>query len=196
GAWQTVVVHTEAVVPPLVLVGGDLRETVRVSRPGDPRCAPSGGTSTYLWHWQGDRLTPAGQPAASPPPAVALPALEIGSFYSPDRKIWCGIDIATVRPDAVWCGTRSATHTTKGVLSATLRARGRVTVCNHATKPAPRCNYYYSNAPTLKSGQQDVFGGFRCVAARGGVTCTVARQSREFGRGFRIDRARVTRIHP
>src|SRR5207247_1447990 len=44
GAWRLAVDVPAYLYPPLVAVGSDIRETTAVSRPGDPRCVPSGGS--------------------------------------------------------------------------------------------------------------------------------------------------------
>ena len=45
-------------IPPLEAAGSDIRETTAVHQLGDPRCLPSGGTRSRLWHWNGTQLVP------------------------------------------------------------------------------------------------------------------------------------------
>ena len=64
------------------------RETVSIYRDGDPRCCPSGGTKTRVWHWNGSRFV-AG-------PSKHMTSGEGGAqtplrFDSPSRNINCWV---------------------------------------------------------------------------------------------------------
>ena len=52
--WQFLMKQRHAAV--LAAAGSDIRETVSIYRPDDPRCCPSGGTRTRIWHWDGSQF--------------------------------------------------------------------------------------------------------------------------------------------
>lgn len=54
GAWQLVMQRKDGAQ--VSAAGSDIRETVNISRLGDPRCCPTGGAKSRLWHWIGSRF--------------------------------------------------------------------------------------------------------------------------------------------
>jgi hypothetical protein len=175
GAWKLTLSRRGAfVVPPLVAVGSQIRETAPVYRRGDPRCIPSGGTRSRLWSWDGTRLAAgpwrqvtSGQPGTSP----------VRRFSSPSKNIDCWID---ADPPTVGCSTRQPQRSVIMNGSAALRIR----------RLEFDCGCQEPSAATLAYGRQISYGGFRCVSRETGVSCVVART----GRGFEINRDGVTRV--
>jgi hypothetical protein len=108
GDWQLVLNTPAYLVPPLVAVGSDIRETTGVHRSGDPRCFFNGGTRARIWHWDGTRLVAGARKQVKPANAPA-DAFTSGYFKTPSGNIQCdygyrgGADVdAYVR-----CGIRS-----------------------------------------------------------------------------------------
>jgi hypothetical protein len=58
GTWKLVFDESGFIVPPLVAVGAEIKETTPVFRSTDSRCNPTGGTRARLWSWDGTTLTP------------------------------------------------------------------------------------------------------------------------------------------
>jgi hypothetical protein len=71
GVWKLVLDQPAYLVPPLVAVGSDIRETTAIHRPGDSRCLPSGGTHARMWRWNGKRLVAGPWKQVTPLPPVA-----------------------------------------------------------------------------------------------------------------------------
>jgi hypothetical protein len=164
--------------------GNDIRETRGVSRPGDPRCCPSGGTEARLWHWNGTRFgaSPWRQATRAKPGPTTVHLFYINS---PSRNIWCDVG----DEDMVFCVSRTLPH------SATLRIDGTVRICSGrrcvgSTKP-----FKPGGDPILEYGQQDVQSAYSCKSEQVGITCTV-RSGRARGKGFLINRDGVTRVGP
>jgi hypothetical protein len=69
-AWLVLLKRHQAAL--LTAAGSDIKEEVSVFRAGDPRCCPSGGTKSRIWHWTGTRFTAGSwnrvEPASSPAP--------------------------------------------------------------------------------------------------------------------------------
>jgi hypothetical protein len=175
GEWQLLMRRHQAAV--LTAAGSDIRETVFVFRPGDPRCCPSGGTRSRIWHWNGTRFT------AGPWKQAAKAESRGRSFYSPSRGIECGIsDERRLRA--------AACHTHRPPQKATVDVNGRVTICRGS---AARCRLgNIGEAPVLPYGKEVSVGRFRCLSLRSGMACTLI----QTGKGFLINRKGVTRIRP
>jgi len=172
GGWQLVMQQPNGAR--ISAAGSGIRETVGISRPGDPRCCPSGGERSRVWRWNGSRLV-AGewtQESSRQPQRRA--------FYSPSRNLFC--DIA---PSGVTCTSRTPPHVVSMGLDAKLTiCRGVGCIGNPGeTDPQP--------TPTLLAyGRQITVGGFRCLSLETGVRCTVI----QTGKGFQINRDGVSRI--
>jgi hypothetical protein len=166
--WQLLLKRRQAAL--LTSVGGDIEESVSIYRSGDPRCCPSGGTRSRLWHWNGARLVA----------GAWQRAVHLYYFVSPSRNIWCGVG----DEDVARCTSRDRPH------SATLRTNGTVTICRGA-----RCVGGQSRAPdypVLHYGETDEQQPFRCRSEVVGITCTVSPS----GKGFFINRDGVRRLGP
>jgi hypothetical protein len=172
--WQLVVRQDHGAF--LSKVGSDIRETIGVLRPGDAHCFPSAERSR-VWHWNGTAL------AAGPWRLKELTVTRhLFYFASPSRNIYC----SQGDEDEVRCATRTPRR------AARLRIDGRVAVCN-----GPRCSRnegIFNGAPVLAYGQSNDQSVYLCTSRRDGVTCVVNRPGRARGKGFRINRAGVTRV--
>jgi hypothetical protein len=109
------------------------------------------------------------------------PTLQLLSFLSPDRQVWCGI--VSAPPASAFCGTRSASE------FAEVLGDGTVTICNHPN-PTPEqvcLQNFDDRAPVLNVGQASEVGGFRCVSELAGITCILVGG----GQGFTINAGAV-----
>jgi hypothetical protein len=178
GAWQLVLETPAYLVPPLVAVGSDIRETTAVHRAGDSRCFPSGGSHARIWHWDGTRFM------TGPWKQVTKAEPKARGFYSPSKNIYCGMsDNSSFR--SVDCYSYIPPQ------KATMNAAGRVTICrDRGTRN--RCNIGNpgEGTPTLGYRRLIAVGRFRCLSRRSGVRCTVIPS----GRGFLINRSGVKRV--
>ena len=180
GRWRLVMQRNAFIDPPLVAVGADIRETAPVFRHGDPRCVPSGGSRAHVWHWNGSRLI-AGPWRQVTPGATVRRA----SFFSPSRSVGCDMadDPADVNRPGVYCRSRDQLH------AADLRLDGRLYICR-GTAAAPCIGGAGTGGITLAYDKQITVGRFRCESLQIGVRCKVI----ESGKGFLINRDRVTRV--
>jgi hypothetical protein len=178
GAWQLVLSRPYVFIFQLDAVGGDIRETAPVFRPGDARCTPSGGKKARLWHWSGSRFT-AGPWKTSGTPVPS----KLHYFESPSHNIWC----SSGDEGRAYCATHVPAH------SAELQLNGRLTVCARRRCGGPA---RWGHDPVLAYGQVNSQGGFRCKSETAGMTCTVMLRGRgfAFGKGFRISRSGVVRF--
>jgi hypothetical protein len=181
GAWQLVLVRRGVFIFRLDAVGGDIRETAPVFRPGDSRCTPSGGKQARVWHWNGTRL--AAGPWRQVTPGAAPKS---AGFLSPSQNISCGMfDYGAYR--YVRCQTRVPPQV------ARLNTRGQVTSCRNRSVLDNHCGVSDQGenvVPTLGYGRSITIGRFRCLSQQVGVTCTVIQS----GKGFRISRASIVRV--
>jgi len=121
--------------------------------------------------------------------------LRLESFLSPDRKVWCSILAGP--PASAGCGTEPTPPTH----SAQVDANGEVTLCSVSKLEYPggsrAPNGCYQNwdphLPVLAVGQEVELGGFRCVSAANGITCTVI-SGAGAGRGFRVSAAEAVEV--
>lgn len=177
--WQLVLDEPAFLIPPLVAVGGDLKETTPLFRATDPRCVPSGGKRSRLWHWDGSHFV-----------AGAWKQLGGGArrtsatFKSPSRNVSCEMHDGDAKLGSfVYCQSFAHPH------SVSMGLDGRLKICRSATTrhcigdPGER-------TPVLAYGKQISLTHFRCRSAKAGMTCTVIKT----GKGFRIDRAKVQRL--
>jgi hypothetical protein len=180
GDWQLVLNTPAYLVPPLVAVGSDIRETTGVHRSGDPRCFFNGGTRARIWHWDGTRL------AAGPWRQVTKGEPARRGFYSPSHKIACGM-----YDDSGFRSVDCQSYALKLSQTVKLNLSGRLTICqDRGTRN--RCNIGNpgEGTPTLSYGKQLTVGRFRCLSLRSGMRCTVIRS----GKGFLINSSGVRRV--
>jgi hypothetical protein len=177
GDWQLVLNKPAYLVPPLVAVGSDIRETTAVSRAGDSRCFPKGGTHARIWHWDGTRL------AAGPWMQVTKGEPTSRTFYTPSKNIWCSLGDSSDYL-GVSCYSLRAPQRVK------MGAAGRLRICHG--RRCLGCGCAPEGVPTLRYGRQITVGRFRCLSRRTGVRCTVV----SLGKGFLINRDTIKRVGP
>jgi len=178
GAWRLVQQEPAFLAAPLTIAGTDIHETTPVFRPGDPRCVPSGGTHSRVWHWTGTRFV------AGPYEGARKPPRTVATFYAPSRNLSCEMNdgrggIGTF----VYCQSFAHPHSVK------MGRSGRLKICRSAT--GARClGDPGEGTPVLRYGHHITLKHFRCRSAQSGITCVVIKT----GKGFRIDRVRVHRV--
>lgn len=180
GDWQLVLNTPAYLVPPLVAVGSDIRETTGVHRSGDSRCFFNGGTRARIWHWDGTRLV------AGPWKQETKGEPKPRGFYSPSHRIACGMSDDS-NFSSVDCQSFAPTLSQKVKMNRT----GRLTICqDRGTRN--RCNIGNpgEGTPTLRYGRQITVGRFRCLSLRSGMRCTVIQS----GKGFLISTTNVRRV--
>jgi hypothetical protein len=175
-AWEFVIKQPAA--SSITAAGSDIRQTLPVYRPDDPRCCPSGGTKTRIWHWNGTRFT------VSPWKQVTNGKGEPSRFDSPSHNIHCSMyDGSGDYSRGVGCNSD---------------APRRMVNMNGDGRPKIRgirkawCGCDEPDFPALGYGKQITVGRFRCLSQRSGVTCTVIRS----GKGFLMSRSGVRRVGP
>jgi hypothetical protein len=176
GDWQLVLNTPAYLVPPLVAVGPDIRETTGVHRTGDSRCFFNGGTRARIWHWDGARLV------AGPWKQVTKGDPRPRYFYSPSHNIFCGMhDDSDYR--SVFC------QSWKSPQRVELDVNGTLKICQ-GRRCIPGVCGCREEAPTFGYGKQGTVGRFRCVSLQSGMRCTVIRS----GKGFLINSTSVRRV--
>jgi hypothetical protein len=181
GTWQFLM--KQPTPGSITAAGPDIRQTLPIYRPSDPRCCPTGGTKSRIWHWNGSRFV------AGPWEQQGAERKRAG-FYSPSRNIACGM-FDDGRYRYVNCQSRRPPQ------NVTLDATGRVKICRDPTpnNVTNECNIGDPGEgviPVLAYGKQITIGRFRCVSRETGVTCTVITS----GKGFVINRDGVRRVGP
>lgn len=186
GAWRLVADKYGFIIPPVRATGGDVTVTSPVSRPGDSRCNPTGGTLTQTWHWIGSRFVVVVGKRTPPPTHVV-------EFYdrSLSRVVGCEIDDSTVVAGGgqVVCTSYSSTAVQKAVLNGS----GQVVVCTQPVHgPTDPCQLgnLGDPIPTYGVGQSVAVGGFRCQVLQAGLQCTVIAS----GKGFLFGPSAVTPV--
>jgi hypothetical protein len=177
GDWQLVLNQPAYLVPPLVAVGSDIRETTAVHRAGDSRCFFKGGTHARIWHWDGTRLV------AGPWRQVTKGEPITRRFYTPSKNIWCSLGDSSDYL-GVSCTSFRAPQRVK------MGAAGRLKICHG--RRCLGCGCAPEDIPTLAYGRQITVGRFRCLSRRSGVRCTVI----SLRKGFLINRDGVKRVGP
>ena len=119
--------------------------------------------------------------AAFPDTGTQPTLVHLGSFLSPDRKVWCRIIKDATENDA-WCGIKPT------AALATVTPSGGVTVCN-----AYCLQNWDDKAPVLGYGHRSELNGFRCASAQNGITCTVIAGVGQ-GKGFLINTSGITKV--
>ena len=179
GQWRPVLVRSDFIVPPLVVVGADIRETSPVFRPGDLRCFPSGGTHARIWHWNGASFTASEWEQVTPGKAAApAGAATSGYFKTPSGNIVCGY-----ANTSVYCGIRSGlnppppsrgpgcSRSNRVTLAATGRPHTGKSVCPGEDEEDAGPFAGESVARVLDYGTTWSGGGVRCTSAATGLTC-------------------------
>jgi hypothetical protein len=179
-AWQLVMRQSGGAS--ITAAGSDIRQTISIYRERDPRCCPSGGTKSRLWHWNGTRFV------AGPWKQVTRGEPEPRAFDSPSLNINCfmsdGGGVSLVR-----CQSREPQQ------RVTMDARGRLTICRNTDPLQNSCNLGdRGEGPTrpLAYGKRITVGRFRCDSLVTGVRCVVT----STGKGFLINRDGVRRLGP
>lgn len=176
--WQLLMRQRQAAI--LTSVGSDIRETVSIYRPSDPRCCPSGGTRGRVWHWNGSRFVAGHSEQMSSGEAGQTPL----RFDSPSRNINCfmydGGSSDYIR------GVTCKTDTPRRLVA--MSADGRLSIRGF---PAG-CGCDEPDSPPLSYGKQVTVGRYRCLSLQAGVRCTVI----QTGKGFLINRDGVSRVGP
>jgi hypothetical protein len=201
GDWKLALLRRGVFIFRLQAVGGDIRETEPVRRPGDPRCIPSGGKRARIWHWNGSGLA-AGPwkqvgkaPARPSPPPSGLPG--VGHFKSPSGNIVC---VYTTRgsPAVVECGIRTGLKPKPPYTPRCRELRldhnaDRIGLSATGGRPRPpACSG--DAGPYVGSGSARVLGYGKTWSGRGGLSCRSAfagmtcRNPR--GHGFFLSRER------
>jgi hypothetical protein len=176
GAWRRVLYVPAYLDRPLVAVGNDIRETTAVARRGDPRCFPSGGSRTRIWHWNGRRFV------AGPWKQVPAGTAKDAAFYSPSKNISCELhDHGS--------GAGVSCQSFNPPQRATLDTAGRFTSCRGS---AVRCKVRHPGGavPTLAYGKRITVGRFHCNSLELGVICVVSHSRK----GFLIARDGINRV--
>lgn len=155
--------------------GSDIEETVNVLLPGDPRCLPTGGTKSRIWHWSGGRFT-AG--------AWDYDMVNPEHFLSPDRRVWCLMN----KTGSDFCG--AANPGGGGPQSAAyFEDDGKVKLC-HVEEASIRESCFVNwdvRSPVLDYGETSEVNGIRCTSAPDGITCVKLTAPGQ-GNGFRISK--------
>jgi len=201
GVWRLVLNQPAYLVPPLRAVGSGIRETTAVHRPGDPRCIPSEGTRSRIWHWNGSRLVAGpwkrATPATPTPPSSGGPS---GYFKTPSANIVCGYQIyrgSRVTKSSVGCRIKSGlkpppSETPPGCFSrneVSVGVTGRAStgrfICPGEPEGDAGVFVYESRARVLAYGKTWSSAGLRCTSAATGLTCR-----NKSGHGFFLSRER------
>jgi hypothetical protein len=125
---------------------------------------------------------PAGAHANAPAPTSTTGAtVHVYQFASPSRNIWCALG----EEGKAHCLTRQPPR------AVSLSPNGQFSVCTGTTNCVGPSGFS-SSVPTLRYGQQDLYGLYRCRSQQAGVTCVYAKS----GKGFLINRAGVTKVGP
>jgi hypothetical protein len=167
--WQLVMKQRH--VATLTTAGSDIRETQSIYRDSDPRCCPSGGTKTRVWHWSGSRFLAGAWEQKQTTDA----------FFSPSRNIFCWMD-----DDGQKVGVGCQTWNPPQRL-VKMGAEGGLKI---RSVPASQCGCVPDGPRTLAYGKQVTVGRYRCESQQMGMRCTVIRS----GKGFLINRDGVTRV--
>lgn len=186
GAWQLLEKVPAYLIPPLTAVGNDIREETAVRRAGDARCFPSGGTHARLWHWDGTRFV------AGPWEQVKKGAVEPRKprvFRSPSGNIRCSMSDfwgpGRNSPGVSCWSVDAPQRVTMDSTGQLKTCRGRVPCLESGCGCVEGFDY-----PRLAYGRTIGYAPFRCASLQFGIRCTVTAS----GRGFLINRSRVTRL--
>lgn len=166
-------------------VGNQIKETLNILRPTDPRCVPTGGTKSRLWTWNGNKFVHGNWDYHYVNPE---------EFSSPDRHVTCfiGTDYIGGAPAACFA---NGTNPSGSQLSGWIQVSGGIYVCN-VLKPSlsEGCfQNWVDGLPVLAYGQSSKLNGIRCTSASDGITCRKVSGAGK-GHGFRINRSEVVPV--
>jgi hypothetical protein len=173
GAWKRVLDRSEFIYR-LAAVGDEIRVTMPVFAIGDPRCVPTGGKSTRLWHWNGVRLV------AGPPTITRPKIVHRYEFQTPDHNTACNL----ADDDTAYCASTNRPHV------AAVDSAGHVHICRGRRCLGPSHRAYTKGLPVLEYGQSDVTSLYVCRSEKAALTC-IRKSDR---RGFRSSPSSVTQI--
>jgi hypothetical protein len=162
----------------ITAAGNDIRQTLPIYRPSDPRCCPTGGTKSRLWHWNGSRFV------AGPWHVTRAKVDQPTRFESPSGNIECWMYDGSSSRFSPGVGCTSKIPPKSVILSVDGRLKIR--------RDPYACGCEEPDSPRLAYGRQITVGRFRCVSRETGVTCTVIKS----GKGFLINRDGVSRVGP
>lgn len=162
----------------LAKVGTDIEETVNILRPSDPRCVPTGGTKSRVWHWSDSRFV-----------AGAWVYLNPEWFTSPDKQVQCLLGEADAGCNAISESLGGPEH------GAHLSRTGVVRLCSVETPSLyEQCfQQWVPNPPVLAYGQASELHGFRCTSAADGITCVKVLPP-AVGKGFRVNKDEAVEV--
>jgi hypothetical protein len=200
GSWTLILNQPGYLVPPLVALGSDIRETTAVVQHGDPRCVPSGGSHARIWHWDGEQLAAGAwkqvKPAVATAAAAGTGTVEYGWFKTPSGNIECGYEYGE-GPTSLQCGIKSGlkpppprrgptcAQSNRVILGATGRPATGRSICPGEDESDAGPFAGEAAARVLGYGHMWTHGGIRCTSAFGGLTCR-----NESRHGFFLSRAR------
>jgi hypothetical protein len=169
----------------IVAVGSNLKETVGILRPGDPRCKSTGGTRTRTWHWNGHRFVASAWATHLPLSSNATefrarpPGGLIQCAFATEARLVCTAALLATGSSAQW---------------AMLHPDGRLEPCSETSPRDYHCfsGNFGERPPELSPGQKTTISSYVCTALATGVECVVAAT----GKGFLITTERVSRIGP
>jgi hypothetical protein len=188
GQWRLVLDQPAYLVPPLEAVGSDLKETTAVSRAGDNRCNPTGGTHARLWHWDGSKLVAGAWTQVKPADPVTS-----AHFDSP-KALGTSCSMLDRRGAGALVQCESVRGKPLYMQKAILRPNGAVSICrDHGIHNVCHLSCGCEEGdqiPELAYGRAMVVGRFRCASLRTGIRCTVTRT----GKGFLLNKNRAVRI--
>jgi hypothetical protein len=159
----------------LAQVGGGIKETQSVLRPGDAHCFPTGGTRSRVWRWNGTKMVTGAW-------KYSRPKERFVGFRTPSRNIVCVIGDPDRGRSYAWCESYKRPHT------AELNLAGRVRICNGIRCIGDPGEGEISR--TLAYGRSVTVGRFRCTSRMAGMTCVVTAT----GKGFMLNRDVVRRV--
>jgi hypothetical protein len=180
GDWQLVLNEPAYLIPPLVAVGSDIRETGAVHRSGDARCLPTGGTQARIWHWDGTRLV------AGPWKQLTPGIAQKKSAYVLSPVATCYMtDDGSFRGSWVYCWIGANPRSRRHIK---LDVDGRFNVAVTRASPGP----LGIGGRDEPYGTRVTVGRFRCRVLRSGMRCTVIRS----GKGFLFNSSGTRRVGP
>jgi hypothetical protein len=176
GAWQ--ILMRQPAGASITASGSDIRQTLPIYRSDDPRCCPTGGTKSRIWHWNGTRFTAGPWKQVTPGKARKKDAILLAPLAACHMT-----DDGTFRGSWVYCWIGSSPHPRRHV---------KLDINGHFSLTATTAIPLGLGGPNVAYGTLVTAGRFRCQALRSGVKCTVI----STGKGFLINSTSVRRVGP